>query len=204
MPDEPIVDPAATDPEPVVETSPADPPLGDAGQKAIDKMKAEVKAARAEAKAGKDAIAELAAMKDANLNEVERAVKDARAEGETEATKKANARVIRAEIKAAATGKLVDPADALAFVDLDAFELDEDGEIDSAAVAAAIADLIERKPQLAAVPGAPPVPPVPGGPRGEIDPLSVDQQIAEAQAKGDARTVIRLNNQKLAALAASS
>src|SRR5690625_6678195 len=49
---------------------------------------------------------------------------------ESEALAKANARIVRSEVKAAAAGKLADPSDAYKFLDLDQFEVDDDGNVD--------------------------------------------------------------------------
>jgi vacuolar-type H+-ATPase subunit I/STV1 len=67
-----------------------------------------------------------------------------------EALAGANARILKAEGRAAAAGKLNDPADALRYLDLSEFEVGSDGEVDSAAVASAITSLIANKPYLAA------------------------------------------------------
>lgn len=122
--------------------------LGDAGKRALDAMKAKWKAERERAKA---AEAERDQLKQASQSDD--AAKKAEAERQaaiTEATKKANARILRSEIKAAATGKLADPKDALTFLDLEQFEVSDDGEVDSDEVAQAIEDLIKNKPYLAA------------------------------------------------------
>jgi hypothetical protein len=67
-----------------------------------------------------------------------------------EALGAANQRILKAEVRAAAAGKLNDPADALRYLDLSEFEVGSDGEVDSAAVTAAIETLISTKPYLAA------------------------------------------------------
>ena len=122
--------------------------LGDAGKKALDAMKAERNAAKAEAKAAADELARLKAAAEGKQAEFE-AQQKAR-EVEAAALAKANERILKAEVRAAATAKLADPQDALRFLDLSAFEVGADGEIDSAAVASAIDDLIKSKPYLAA------------------------------------------------------
>ncbi len=66
---------------------------------------------------------------------------------------KANRRILRSEVKAAAAGKLADPNDALHMLDLDQFEVDDDGNVDEDEIATAIADLLEKKPYLAAQSG---------------------------------------------------
>ena len=80
----------------------------------------------------------------------EKAVAAARAEGRTEALTAANARLVRAEVKAAAAGVLNDPDDAVNLLNLDEFEVDEDGEVDAKAIKAAVQRLADAKPYLAA------------------------------------------------------
>ena len=90
---------------------------------------------------------------EASKSEHEKALEKARKEaGEAagkEATAKANARIVRAEVKAAAGGKLADPNDAVRLLDLDEFGVDDDGEVDAKAIEAAIAKLVKDKPYLA-------------------------------------------------------
>lgn len=111
--------------------------LGDAGKKALDRMKAKWQAER---KARRDAEAKLNAT----------AKGDEESTHERELIAKANQRILRSEVKAQAAGKLADPKDALRFLDLDAFEVNEDGDVDEDEIADAITDLIEKKPYLAA------------------------------------------------------
>ncbi|MEU8619934.1 hypothetical protein [Streptomyces sp. NPDC048623] len=80
--------------------------------------------------------------------------------------------LVRAELRAAATGKLRDPADALALVDLDGFT-GTAGDVDAAAIAAAVDQLVKDKPYLAAEstpPGSAPWGDVGSGQRGSTDP----------------------------------
>lgn len=118
--------------------------LGDAGKQAIDRMKVRLKAER---DARRKAEQERDAAKGAT--EQERAQREADAKALT----KANVRILRAEVRRAATGKLADPADALAFVDLDQFEVTDDGDVDEDEIATAIDDLLKKKPHLAAPQG---------------------------------------------------
>lgn len=101
--------------------------LGDAGKKALDAMKAKWHAERDARKALEARIAELEGGKK---------------------PEPADMRVLRAEIKAAAVGKMVDPTDAYKFIDLDALDAD-----DTDAIAKAIDALLEAKPYLAAKSG---------------------------------------------------
>jgi hypothetical protein len=61
-----------------------------------------------------------------------------------------NARLVRAEVKAAAAGKLADPADAPKFIDLSAIKIGDDGEPDAKQIKKALDDLLKEKPYLAA------------------------------------------------------
>lgn len=139
-----------------------DKPLGPAGEKALQAEKEKRKTAAAQARAEKAradaAEAELAKLRRAAEKAKPKADEKAedasdpeeiRREAEQAAIAKANARIVRAEIRAAAAGKLADPADALNFLDLAQFEVDADGNIDNDQVADAIDDLLKKKPYLA-------------------------------------------------------
>jgi hypothetical protein len=67
-----------------------------------------------------------------------------------EALARANDRIRRAEVKAAAKGVLADPQDAYKFIDLDSIEVSDDGDVDTTAIKAALDSLIESKPYLGA------------------------------------------------------
>lgn len=75
---------------------------------------------------------------------------DAVAQATAAATAAANTRILKAEVRAAAKGRLADPKDALTFLDLSAFEVDEDGSVDEDEIAEAIEGLLKNKPYLAA------------------------------------------------------
>lgn len=122
--------------------------LGDAGKKALDAMKAERKAAREEAaalKADRDALQAKLDGKEAEFTAAQE-----KAATEKAALAKANDRILKSEVKAAAKGVLADPQDAYKFLDLDSFEVDDDGNVDEDAIASALADLVQKKPYLAA------------------------------------------------------
>jgi len=126
--------------------------LGDAGKKALDAMKAERNAAKADARAKATELEQLRqqiALKDKPAEE--QAIEAAKAEARTEATQAANERILKSELKAAAKGVLADPTDAALYINLSDFTVDENGDVDSDALNEAIAELIERKPHLAAV-----------------------------------------------------
>lgn len=123
--------------------------LGDAGKKALDSMKSKWREERDKRRALEDRIASLEAPKPSG--DTDTPDPDAiRREAAREATQKANARILKSEIKAAAAGKFADPADALAFIDATKFEVGEDGEVDAEEIADAIEELLTRKPHLAA------------------------------------------------------
>jgi hypothetical protein len=123
--------------------------LGDKGRKALAD---ERKARRDADKRAKAAEAKLAALESQNGQQDEDAQKadQARRDAEAAANKRANERILKAEIRAAAAGKLTDPADALAHLDMSEFDVADDGTVDSDAITEAISDLIKRKPHLAA------------------------------------------------------
>jgi len=140
--------------------------LGDAGKKALDTMKAERNQYRSESRewqklakelgvedAGglRDLIANAGKPKDPEEPEAPAVdVEKVRREAQLEATRKANERILRSEVKAAAAGKLADPQDAIRFLDLDQFDISDDGEIDSGDITDAINELLKTKPYLAA------------------------------------------------------
>jgi len=175
--------------------------LGDAGKKALDAMKAERKAAKESAAAEKARADALQAKLDGK--EAEHAAAQEKAATEAAALAKANQRILRSEVKAAAKGVLADPADAYKFLDLDSFEVGEDGDVDDAAITAALDDLISKKPYLAVQDGKRFQGEADGGTRKESG-KSVDDQIAEAQKAGDIQAVIALKQRRSAELQAKS
>lgn len=140
------------DPEdtPDEDTDPDDSGLGDKGKKALDAMKAKVKTERQKRRDTEAELEKLRKAAEKKPDDQQPSADEIRREAEQAATTKANARIVRSEIRAAAAGKLADPKDALTFLDLDQFEVDENGEVDSDEVADAIDDLVKSKPYLAA------------------------------------------------------
>lgn len=104
---------------------------------------------------------ELRKIQEANATDAEKAVAAARTEGERIATERSHKRIVRAEVKAAAAGVLINPDIATRLVDLSQFEVDENGEVDSKAIKAELQRLIRDEPYLAA--GAKPAPLPAGG-----------------------------------------
>lgn len=122
--------------------------LGDAGKKALDAMKAKWRQERDARKALETQLAERDAPKpaDGETPDVEAIMRDA----EAKAVKAANERILKAELRAAAAGKLSDPADALRFIDLSDFDADAEGNFNTADIASAIDELLTAKPYLSA------------------------------------------------------
>lgn len=115
--------------------------LGDAGKKALDKIRGDL---RAERKARRDAESKLAAKETNDANET------ARREAQDAATAKANIKILKSEVKAAAaTLGFHDPADAHKFLDLDDFDVDDDGDVDADALKSGLQALMAEKPYLA-------------------------------------------------------
>lgn len=85
-----------------------------------------------------------------NEKAIEAARKEAAENARTEVTTAYQRRLATADLRAAAGGKLTDPADAVRFIDLDDLDLDEDGSPTAKSVTAAIEKLLKEKPYLAA------------------------------------------------------
>ncbi len=188
----PAAAPAAA---PATPGDPALDALGDPGKRALDAMKAERNQARQEAtsvRAELDALkAQIAGREQEHKAAVE--AQRLRDEARVEADKRANQRILSAEVRAAAAGKLADPADALRYIDLSSFEVKDDGLTDSAAIAKAVDDLIASKPYLAAA-TAPKWPNIDANARNG-NPPSLDQQIQDAHRAGQHALAIALKRQ---------
>ena len=76
--------------------------------------------------------------------------------------------------------------------------LDDAGQVDDAAITEALAGLLERKPHWAAAAGSRTPRPDPSQGARPGGTVSVDDQIREAQSKNDWKTVLSLQNSKLA------
>lgn len=116
---------------------PDDKKLGPAGQRALERMKEKLKNEKALRRAAEAKVQEAASGDKAKT-------------AEKEILARANSRILRSEVRAAAAGKLADPADAIKFLDLDQFDVGEDGDVDQDEIADAIDELVEKKPYLAA------------------------------------------------------
>ena len=158
--------------------------LGDKGKQALQRMKDKLRTEKAARLAAERERDEAKGLSDAD--KVKR-------EAEATALTKANDRIKRSEIKAAAKGVLADPADAFKFLDLDKFEVDDDGNVDEDEIASALEDLVKTKPYLAAQGGRRFQGDAGGGSRKDARPKQLTEadvkrlnpdQIVEARKKG--------------------
>lgn len=142
-------EPENVDTDPVDDTGEPDgaDQLGDAGKKALDAMKAKWQKERDERKALAARIAELEAPKDkTDQPDPEKIRQQAKAEAAAEVLKD---RVLdKVETKAAKL--FADPEDARALLASRVDEFVDDGKVDTEAIEEALADLLKKKPHLAA------------------------------------------------------
>lgn len=88
-------------------------------------------------------------LKSATQTDSERMLAEARAETRAEVLAESNARLLKAEIRSAAAGKLEFPDDAVRFLDDTSEFIDDDGTIDAKAIERAVDDLVRKRPRLA-------------------------------------------------------
>jgi hypothetical protein len=148
--------------------------------------------ARTAEKAVKTHEAELDKLRKAAMSDQEKAVAEAMEQGRKEATVSVASRLAAAEIKAALTGIVPDPAAVVEDLNLARY-IDEDGEVDAKAVEA----LKEKYAAFAAPGGKAPVPGVPVGARSTAPTQTLAEALAEAKAAGDTRRYIALQNGQL-------
>lgn len=173
-----------TDPDATTDTDQGEPSagddtdtLGDAGKAAIRRERQARKQAEAALRTAEDA---LTAAKADGLSAIETARAEARTEARKEVLAEANGRIIHAEVKAAAAGKLRRPEYATRLLDLTTFTVADDGTVDTKAIASAIDELIANDPELA-VTGAPG--PLPGGGARPTSGSSMDDAIRRAAGR---------------------
>lgn len=131
-------------------------PEGDQESKALAAVRREAAGYRTKLRATEK---ELEKLREAQLTEQEKAMKAAREEGYAEGRSKGDQRLIRAEVIAAAAGKAADPNDVYALLSvngaLNGVDVNDDGEVDSDAIAKVVDALLEEKKHLAAQPAQP-------------------------------------------------
>ncbi|MEU8196345.1 hypothetical protein AB0C10_21415 [Microbispora amethystogenes] len=130
--------------------------------------------------------------------ETEKAVAKAREEAKAEALAEVRRDRVLDKIEVLAAGRFADPEDAKLRL---AARLDEfvgdDGQTDTKAVEGALSKLLTEKPHLAAGGSRRFEGGGDGGPRGGKPAPSLDEQIREAEAKGDWKTARQLKTQLL-------
>ena len=136
-----------------VEPEDAEAESGDVESVEDDPAEGLKKALAAERKAHRDEVkrrkAAEQALADKDRPAEEAAIEQARREARDEAKKTSDARIVRAELKAALAGKVSNPAIALRLIDTSEIEVDEDGEVDADALNAAVESLLAEAPELA-------------------------------------------------------
>lgn len=158
MADDPNTDPSANaDPNANKPDPKPDPDDGGKGGKTalLSDLASERDRRQAAEKAAKDAAAELDKIRKQHMSDAEKAVAQAKEEGRAEALSTANERLLKAEVRAAAAGKLADPNIAVRLLDLSEFEVSADGDVDTKAITKAIDGLAKQYPALAANGGGP-------------------------------------------------
>lgn len=171
-------DPPAPPADPKDPPAPDDPKLGPEGEQALAAFKDRARTAERDLKKIQK---ELEDLRSANATEQEKAIAAAKAEGKTEALEVANERLVKAAVTAAAAGKLAKPTLAVRLLDLDKFDVDEHGDVDTKAIESAIDALVKENPELAPA-GRRPAP-LPGGGATPSDGVSMDDWLRN-KAKG--------------------
>lgn len=69
-------------------------------------------------------------------------------EAAAEAEARANARILKSEVRRLAGETFIDPSDALPHLDLDSYEVDEDGAVDEEAIKKDLKAVLKAKPHL--------------------------------------------------------
>lgn len=130
--------------------------LSAAQQKVVDAERAATRAARAGLKPFTRLLRDYGVKDAEGLRELlqnaqgKKVQDDEAARKEREAVlTKANKRIVSAEIRAQAAKTFADEEDALGFLDLDDYEVDEDGNVNKSAIERDLKDLLRRKPHLA-------------------------------------------------------
>jgi len=185
---------AGTTPATTASTTPPAPTaadgteLGEGGKAALEAERKTARDALARATAAERKLEELRV---SGLDEQGKAVEAAKTAGRTEALAEVNDRLIKAEAKAAAAGKLANPQLAAVLLS-DQFDkfVAADGSIDTAAIAAAVDALLVTDPYLGTTsttttpaagttPPAAPAGTVPGGAQGGAAPTFKRSQLRD-------------------------
>lgn len=172
-------------------TPPAKPPVDLEAEVAKWKELSRKNESRASANA--EAAKELAALKAANQTDNEKAIAEAEQRGRSAATAEVAQKLAAAEVRAALTGVVPDPAAIVEDLNLAKY-VTETGDVNQEAVTAL------RTKYASMVPVKPPTPDLKQGDQGGGVKKDLDAQIAEATAAGKTALAMALTNQKLQAL----
>ena len=174
--------------------------LGDPGKRALEAMKTKNKALAEKNRQQAAELARLKAPKDGETLTEDQIRDKLRAEVRAELA----APLWRSSVRAAAAAlDFHDPADAARFLDMSEFDMGDDGDYDADEIHDKLSELLGKKPWLAKTPAGQPgngggrkVPP----PAAKNPPKTptLDEQIAEARAKGDTNAEFALQMQKAA------
>lgn len=145
--------PEPTPDTPTPDVTPDDPDTPTTPTETDDEAAKWKELSRKNERAHKAALKELEQLKQASMSEQEKAVAQAKAAGYTEGLSAATERLRRAEVRAAASGLLADPSDAVHLLDLEKYLPNDDGDFDRKAIEADISALVKVKPYLGATPG---------------------------------------------------
>ncbi|WP_457028100.1 hypothetical protein [Kitasatospora sp. P5_F3] len=180
------VTPPAGDPTPPP-VPPVTPPAGDTTD-----WKAQARKWEDRAKANSKAADDLAALQKQAMTDQEKAVVDAEAKGRTAAAADYGTKLAAAEFRAAVAAAGLVLGEAADLIDTTRF-VGKDGEVDTDAITTAVKKLAKLAPARGAGRSGGDF----GGGSGDTA-ASIDKQIADATAKRDFATVIRLKRQKAA------
>ncbi|MFJ5143303.1 hypothetical protein [Streptomyces sp. NPDC088707] len=172
--------------------TPPAPPAAPAPNGDGTDWKAEARKWEQRAKDNKGAADELATLRAANQTEQEKAVTAAEKTGRAAAAAEYGAKLAAAQFETAVARAGIDLGEAADLIDTTKF-VGADGAVDTDGITAAVKKLAKLAPRGAGRSGADM-----GGSGGSGDQPSIDKQIAEATAKRDFATVIRLKRQKAA------
>lgn len=197
MPDDNTATPAAPAPPTPAAAAPstapaapatpeAPPPTGELGEAGKAALEAERVARRNAERLARESTAELEKLRTAAMTDQEKAVAEARREGKAEGTRL----ILEAEIRAAAAGKLANPALAARLLNVDELMPKDGGEVDAERIGKAIEELIAKEPYLA-VQAATGTPPAPGTPPTTPPPPAAGTVAGGARGQGNPGTFKR-------------
>jgi hypothetical protein len=132
--------------------------LGEGGREALDRLRGDLKQARDGLRPwrslakdlGVRSPDEIRTMLTKRTQDEQKHADDLRRR-DSEVLGKANARILRSEIRALAADVFADPQDAVLNLNLDDYEVDDEGSVPERRIKADLADLLKRKPHLAKV-----------------------------------------------------